>query len=181
MRIRLPLDINRHRDEPTSEPSAVERTALERAFGHVWDQGNAAGLDGWTGPGRGAGEVDDEAIRLRQRDVDHCLALLAPATQPAADTERDERLREGRHLAGQSCDLLNKGYLDRALIALDDELTRLDAVVTAQAATIARLHDVGSGIVSHRYEGDCPVGPPFSPTKRDPACPACRALDRGAR
>ncbi|WMI32997.1 hypothetical protein SEA_PEGGYLEG03_56 [Arthrobacter phage PeggyLeg03] len=33
----------------------------------VWDDGNAVGLDGWIGPGRGAGEVDSEAVRCRER------------------------------------------------------------------------------------------------------------------
>jgi hypothetical protein len=35
----------------------------------AWDAGNCTGLDGWVGPGRGAGEVDGEALHARDRDV----------------------------------------------------------------------------------------------------------------
>lgn len=45
---------------------AEEREALEA----IWDDGNAVGLDGWIGPGRGAGEVDDYAVRARARAVE---------------------------------------------------------------------------------------------------------------
>lgn len=34
--------------------------------GDAWDDGNAAGLDGWVGPGRGT-EPDDEGIYQRNR------------------------------------------------------------------------------------------------------------------
>lgn len=37
--------------------------------GAAWDDGNGAGLDGWVGPGRGAGEVDAEAEHARTRFV----------------------------------------------------------------------------------------------------------------
>lgn len=49
-------------------------------IGEAWDDGNAAGLDGWTGPGRGAGEVDREAQHARTRMVhkaDAALTVLA--------------------------------------------------------------------------------------------------------
>lgn len=42
----------------------------------VWDDGNAVGLDGWIGPGRGAGEVDDEARYARDRVVRKVLKVL---------------------------------------------------------------------------------------------------------
>lgn len=45
----------------------------------LWDGGNATGLDGWIGPGRGAGEVDDHAIDTRRRDVEKALAALSAA------------------------------------------------------------------------------------------------------
>lgn len=43
------------------------RMTMHAALGDAWDDGNAAGLDGWIGPGRGAGEVDDEAVYRRNR------------------------------------------------------------------------------------------------------------------
>lgn len=43
------------------------------SLGEAWDDGNACGLDGWVGPGRGAGEVDDEAVRARDRCIDKLL------------------------------------------------------------------------------------------------------------
>lgn len=65
------------------EEVARLRAALERVtgaavteFGRVWDEGNAVGLDGWIGPNRGAGEVDDEAIRYRSRDTERAEASL---------------------------------------------------------------------------------------------------------
>lgn len=45
------------------------RDALEEA----WDQGNACGLDGYVGPGRGTEPIDDEAIYARDRDVDRIM------------------------------------------------------------------------------------------------------------
>lgn len=53
-------------------------TRLESA----WDDGNATGLDGWTGPGRGS-EPDDYAIRLRERTVDRLSAEIASAIRAA--------------------------------------------------------------------------------------------------
>lgn len=35
----------------------------------AWDDGNGSGLDGWVGPGRATGEVDDEAQQARTRFV----------------------------------------------------------------------------------------------------------------
>lgn len=49
----------------------VER--LRGALGEAWDDGNGCGLDGWIGPGRGAGEIDDEAIHARDRCIDKLL------------------------------------------------------------------------------------------------------------
>lgn len=42
----------------------------------AWDEGNAMGLDGWTGPGRGE-DPDDHAIQRRRRTVDHLADELA--------------------------------------------------------------------------------------------------------
>lgn len=49
------------------------RAKLPGLLGSAWDDGNAAGLDGWIGPGRGAGEVDDEAVRARERFIRRTL------------------------------------------------------------------------------------------------------------
>lgn len=76
----------------------MEQAALTRAMGLVWDQGNAAGLDGWIGPGRGSGEVDEEAIRLRQRDVNHYLKTLPGRTEQ--EIRADQRAEDlALHLA----------------------------------------------------------------------------------
>ncbi|GAB3042096.1 hypothetical protein GCM10027079_02580 [Sediminivirga luteola] len=40
-----------------------------RLVGGAWDDGNGAGLDGWVGPYRGAGEIDQEAQHARTRCV----------------------------------------------------------------------------------------------------------------
>ena len=48
---------------------------LEEAVGEVWDDGNASGLDGWTGPNRGAGTVDQEAVRHREFAVATLMRL----------------------------------------------------------------------------------------------------------
>lgn len=55
------------------------RTVLEDA----WDDGNAAGLDGWVGPGRGTEQVDDDAIFRRDRATKNALANLAGWRPPA--------------------------------------------------------------------------------------------------
>ncbi|WP_433716866.1 hypothetical protein ACQP2U_43770 (plasmid) [Nocardia sp. CA-084685] len=49
--------------------AALHAAALEESLGRAWDAGNAAGLDGWIGPGRGE-QVDEEALRYRERDID---------------------------------------------------------------------------------------------------------------
>lgn len=59
------------------------------------------------------------------------------------------------------------------------EVARLDAVVTAQAATIADLRGVAAREVEHRWMGQCPED--AYPDDRDEDCPACRALDEGAQ
>ncbi len=46
-------------------------------IGKAWDDGNGTGLDGWTGPGRGAGEVDDEAVYRRDRCIRTLLEEVA--------------------------------------------------------------------------------------------------------
>lgn len=41
----------------------VLHEAALNLVGRAWDDGNGSGLDGWIGPGRGAGEIDAEALR----------------------------------------------------------------------------------------------------------------------
>lgn len=53
--------------------------AVEALVGEVWDDGNATGLDGWVGPGRGTAPVDDEAIDYRQRAIDKIRAAITGA------------------------------------------------------------------------------------------------------
>lgn len=50
----------------------VER--FEHDLGEAWDDGNATGLDGWVGPGRGADYIDHEAVNARERFIRKALA-----------------------------------------------------------------------------------------------------------
>ncbi|GAA4774449.1 hypothetical protein [Microbacterium gilvum] len=69
------------------------REALEAA----WDEGNGVGLDGWIGPGRGAGEVDDEALRARRRDVDAILSRFDVTPKGQAQGVIDAHMRQVAH------------------------------------------------------------------------------------
>ena len=51
-------------------PTDDEREAIEA----IWDDGNAVGLDGWVGPGRGTAPGDGEAVRARAQAVDAYIA-----------------------------------------------------------------------------------------------------------
>jgi hypothetical protein len=53
-----------------------QRAQLRELLHEVWDDGNCAGIDGWIGEGMCTGEVDDEAIRSRDRVVDKVLPRL---------------------------------------------------------------------------------------------------------
>ena len=68
----------------TAAPS-VTREEVAEALGVVWDDGNGSGLDGWVGPGRGAGEVDHEAVRARDRAVDRALRVITAAPSATRD------------------------------------------------------------------------------------------------
>lgn len=67
--------------------AAALRSVLDMRhdFEAVWDDGNATGLDGWTGPGRGSGEVDDYAIRARERAVNRLEAHIAARAETTTD------------------------------------------------------------------------------------------------
>jgi hypothetical protein len=62
--------------QPVPAPHALDETALAAVLGDAWDAGNAAGLDGWTGPGRGSLDVDQYAVIARERAVDAALTRL---------------------------------------------------------------------------------------------------------
>lgn len=53
--------------------------------GRAWDDGNGSGLDGWVGPGRGAGEVDREAQHARTRLIRKADAALEESAREARD------------------------------------------------------------------------------------------------
>ena len=59
--------------EQVAQQAAIRSAAL---FEAAWDEGNAMGLDGWTGPGRGA-EPDQHAIDRREKTVDRLVDKLA--------------------------------------------------------------------------------------------------------
>jgi hypothetical protein len=50
---------------------------LRDALEEVWDDGNACGLDGYVGPGRGTEPIDNEAIYQRDRVIDKVMQRLS--------------------------------------------------------------------------------------------------------
>ncbi|MFD6093667.1 hypothetical protein ACFWGN_16235 [Oerskovia sp. NPDC060338] len=54
---------------------APTAAADEATLGDLWDDGNAVGLDGWVGPGRGE-DVDEHAVDRREKAVYDALARL---------------------------------------------------------------------------------------------------------
>ena len=64
-------------------PQLVE--LIEFELERVWDDGNATGLDGWIGPGRGAGEVDDQAVANRRRDTHEALGRILGRLYPTGN------------------------------------------------------------------------------------------------
>jgi hypothetical protein len=55
---------------------------IEHELERVWDAGNASGLDGWIGPGRGDGEVDAYAVQQRHRDTHGALERIIARLYP---------------------------------------------------------------------------------------------------
>lgn len=53
---------------------------IHRLLCEVWDDGNASGLDGWVGPGRGTEPVDDQAVFNRDRCILRVMGELARFT-----------------------------------------------------------------------------------------------------
>jgi len=68
--------------------------SLSEVFEELWDAGNCTGLDGWIGPGRGAGDVDDQAVWNRERDVKKALAAVTLAGSYVLIEVADERSRQ---------------------------------------------------------------------------------------
>lgn len=57
---------------------------LEEHLEDLWDAGNATGLDGWTGPARGAADIDAYAVSRRERAVHTTMEKLGSAPRPSA-------------------------------------------------------------------------------------------------
>lgn len=72
--------------KPTTRP----QRSIEEALLLCWDDGNATGLDGWTGPERGE-EPDQHAIEARRRCVDRALADI-----PSIDDARTHTCAPGQ-------------------------------------------------------------------------------------
>lgn len=65
-----------HRDQQVRDEEREWVTLRSAAlFESAWDDGNALGLDGWTGPERGE-EPDEHAIAHRERHVDKLVDEL---------------------------------------------------------------------------------------------------------
>ncbi|WP_162625528.1 hypothetical protein [Mycolicibacterium llatzerense] len=79
-------------EEASTGSPSVDRPQLvgsiEGELERVWDEGNATGLDGWIGPGRGAGEVDDQAVANRRRDTHAALGRILGRLYPVDDSPR---------------------------------------------------------------------------------------------
>ena len=114
---------------------SVTREEVAEALCVVWDDGNGSGLDGWVGPGRGAGEVDHEAVRARDRAVDRALRVIAAApsaTREAAEDEVTEVVTEA----------LTDAYRAERGMSRHTGLTAHDeSVIRDQAAHVVSLAD----------------------------------------
>lgn len=73
---------------------STESKSLTDILGDLWDKGNATGLDGWIGPGRGAGEVDGYAVTTRERDIETALAAVTFAGSRVLVEVANERGRQ---------------------------------------------------------------------------------------
>ncbi|QDM56408.1 hypothetical protein PP515_gp61 [Gordonia phage Sidious] len=84
LKVRAELTLDRTRGELDAALSTIQRMrdALPALLDEAWDDGNASGLDGWVGPGRGAGEIDDEAVHARRRSTDRLLARALDGGTP---------------------------------------------------------------------------------------------------
>ena len=115
------------------------REQAHEALGNIWDDGNAAGLDGWVGPGRGAGEVDDEAIRSRDRAIEKCGRALLDATEPRPIT--DEMVEAAARVMFDAPAGMTGDYTWAEMVGEDPsraDLWRADARAALEAAEEAR-------------------------------------------
>lgn len=82
------------------------RTELTNALRDLWDGGNATGLDGWVGPGRGTLPVDQEAVDHRTQDVqkaeDAILAAGYRRPRQVTTVEELDALPEGTTIVDQA-------------------------------------------------------------------------------
>jgi hypothetical protein len=67
---------------------------LAALVAEAWDDGNATGLDGYVGPGRGAGEVDPEAVYARDRILAKANPLLHETALPIAERVFRQQIAE---------------------------------------------------------------------------------------
>lgn len=186
-------------DQPTTEPSA-ERDAIVEAV--IRGQRRARTYSSQRIGSLRGGASEQELTTWREtwphrperEFIDEELDLLAPAPQPAADTERDERLRgilvcstcDGVGLVGSTP--MNSGEcpacldLDRRLLAsgvqeefglLLAEVARLDAAVTA----VRGLHSLhkATRLPGGGYEWSCDECGADLDSDGD-TCPTVRAM-----
>lgn len=109
-------------------PSDDEREALEA----IWDDGNAVGLDGWVGPGRGTEPVDEYAIQARARAIEkHAAALRrqGPITDEVVEAAKWAIAKERFRRAG-----ISVLWVDR----VDADLCEADARAALEAADRVR-------------------------------------------
>lgn len=99
-----------------------DTTADRDALGMAWDDGNATGLDGYVGPGRGT-EPDPEGIDARERYLDRALAA-----RPAPDTLA-AHVPVADLVAAVADKVSIAGTAGRLRVELDDLRNRLRAVL----------------------------------------------------
>lgn len=101
---------------------------LEQILGEVWDDGNAVGLDGWVGPGRGE-PIDSEAARCRERAVRKSSdELFSDESVERAARALYERLRGSLDIAGTLKEWDELG-----------EVEKTDSRIDARAVMVALL------------------------------------------
>ncbi|WP_336642811.1 hypothetical protein [Microbacterium sp. MMO-113] len=79
-----------------------------RVLGDVWDDGNALGLDGWVGPGRGTEPIDDHAVQARNRAIDKYAAALRRSEQPIDD---DREAQANQYISGRGDSQTRRDFL----------------------------------------------------------------------
>lgn len=98
--------------ERRNTPTDNERVIL----GDIWDDGNAVGLDGWVGPGRGTEPIDDYAVQARERAIEKFAAALHRTEVPEPSSLPD-------YFAPKPMPQVT--FADRMSARSDDELGRM--------------------------------------------------------